>query len=251
MAGTWSTSGGANRSLAGLSTGSVAVLAVRVWDMNEAPTYEQAVMRQDHGPFYYEVRPSGLDPTNNFMFNFRAINHIGLRCEHIASIAPLLHNQPQSLTVTRGQDITLTVTVTNACLVHWRFEGDFVGQGNAWAVQPFVAPYFFTNYLRITNAQPSHSGSYQFIAENYTGSVTSQVARLTVRPSPQFTATRFDNGAFAFHVSEETGRPVIIETAPDLNPGTPWTPVLTNTAPFAFTNSTAADRQRFYRTVIR
>lgn len=59
-------------------------------------------------------------------------------------------------------------------------------------------------------------------------SVTSQVASLTV------------------------GRPVIIETATDLDPETAWTPVFTNTAPLWFTNSAAAtDRQRFYRTVFR
>ena len=59
------------------------------------------------------------------------------------------------------------------------------------------------------------------------------------------------SGAFAFRVSEETGRTLVIETAPDLNPATVWMPVFTNTAPFWFTNSTPADRQRFYRSVLR
>ena len=81
--------------------------------------------------------------------------------------------------------------------------------------------------------------------------MTSQVARLTVRPPPQFTSAQYQNGTFAFHVSEETGRAVVVETAPDLNPATAWTPVVTNTAPFWFTNSLPADRQRFYRTVLR
>ena len=85
----------------------------------------------------------------------------------------------------------------------------------------------------------------------YPRGVTSQVAQLTVNLPPQLGSVRYDNGAFAFHVLEDTGREAVIETAPDLNPSTPWTPVFTNTAPFSFTNSTPADRQRFYRTVIR
>ena len=249
--GTWV---GGNRTLSGLSVGSVAVLAVRVWDISQAPTYEQAIAMgsivKDNGPFYYEVKPFLPDPTNYFMFNFQAINHVGWRCEHF-NMPPSLHDQPQSLTVTRGQDVTLTATVTNTCLGHWRFNGVFAGGGGVFND---VRPDFFgygSYPLRITNAQPSHAGSYQFIAENYVGSVTSQVAVLTVVTPAHLTSARYVDGAFAFHVSEDTGRAAVIETASDLNPGTTWTPVFTNTAPFSFTNSTPADRQRFYRTVFR
>jgi len=241
---------GGTRTLTGLAPGQLAVLTVRVWNTNEAPTYEQATDRSIHGPFFYEVKPSGLDPTNYFMFNFRAINHIGWRCEQLTNM-PSFHHQPQSLTVARGQDVMLTATITNACLGQWRFNGNFVGRGDISAVLPLFAPFFYTNYLRITNVQPSHAGSYQFMAENYVGTITSQVVTLTVVTPPQFTSARYDNDAFAFHVSEETGRLVIIETAPDLYPETTWMPVFTNTAPFAFTNSTPADRQRFYRTVLQ
>jgi hypothetical protein len=255
LAGTWSTATGASRTLSGLSVGSVAVLAVRVWDISQAPTYEQAIaigsFWSDNGPFYYQVT-SGLDSTNYFMFNFRAIYHIGLRCYHVTNAPPSFDSQPQSLTVTRGQGVMLTATVTNACLGHWRFNGNFVGQGDHSPVPPGQGLFFYTRYtLPITNAQPSHAGSYQFIAENYAGSITSQVAVLTVVTPPQLTSARYDNGAFAFQVSEDTGRTVVIETASDLHPGTTWMPVLTNIAPFLFTNSAATDRQRFYRTVFR
>src|SRR5688572_21886849 len=42
---------GGTRTLPGLAPGQVAVLTVRVWNMNEAPTYEQATDRSVHGPF--------------------------------------------------------------------------------------------------------------------------------------------------------------------------------------------------------
>jgi hypothetical protein len=227
--------------LFGLSVGSLAVLAIRAWPDTLAATYEQAeaagIPTYDSGPFYYEVKPDGLSPTNYSMFEFCERNErtrLGDTCTEAA--APTLLNQLQRQTVARGADIALTAIVTNACLGHWRFNGNFISVGSR---------------LVLTNVQPSHAGSYQFIAENYAGSVTSQVAMVTVLSPPQFTSARYENGAFAFHVSEETGRALVIETAPDLNPGTSWTPVLTNTAPFWFTNGAAADRQRFYRTVFR
>jgi hypothetical protein len=111
-----------------------------------------------------------------------------------------------------------------------------------------------SRFLTLRNVQSSQAGDYRVIVGPLWGpSVTSQVARLTVEVPPQFSLARYDNGAFAFHVSEVTGRLIVVETAADLNPATAWIPVFTNTAPFWFTNSnsTATDRQRFYRTVLR
>jgi len=248
---------GGGRELFGLSIGSVAVLTIRVWPIVLAATYEEAeaagIPTYDSGPFYYQVKPvdPGLSPTNYSMLGFcerNALARLGGTCTGTAF--PALLNQLQSQTVARGADITLTAIVTNACLGHWRFNGNFIDPGAIDVPGWRDGSNYLYHSLVLANVQASHAGSYQFIAENYAGSVTSQVAVITVVTPAQLALSRYDNGAFAFHVSEETGRAVVIETAPDLNPATPWAPVFTNTAPFSFTNSTPADRQRFYRTVV-
>jgi hypothetical protein len=232
---------GGNRTLTGLSPGQLAVLSVRAWDVRSGATYEQAFLRKDNGPFYYQV-PTGsnLSPTNFFMYNFRANN--ALTPIPTNPPPPFFDVQPQSQTVRRSENVMLTVAVSNGWLGHWRFNGNVID---------LSSPCRDARTLLLTNVQPSHAGAYQFIAENYSACVTSQVAVLTVVTPPQLTAARYDQGAFAFQVLEDTSRQVVIETAPDLNPSTTWNPVFTNTAPFWFTNSTATDRQRFYRTVFR
>jgi hypothetical protein len=160
--GTWV---GENRTLTGLSVGSLAVLAVRVWDINLAPTYEQALAlgapTHDCGPFYYQVRLSGA-ATNFYMFEFRARNGLS-GCS--GSGVPTFQTQPQSQTVASGDTLTLSSMVLNACLYQWWFNGQIVG---------------FRPTLVISNVQSSHAGSYQLIAGNYSGSVTSQPVSVTV-----------------------------------------------------------------------
>ncbi len=162
--GTWV---GSDRTLSGLSVGSLAVLAVRVWDMSQAPTYEQALAwgtpAHDCGPFYYEVKPDGLSsPTNYFMFEFRARNGLDA-CP--SNQLPVFQSQPQNQTVYRGDTLTLSADVVAGCLYQWRFNGQIVG---------------YRPTLVISNAQASHSGSYQLIAGNFSGSVTSQTASVGV-----------------------------------------------------------------------
>jgi len=235
--GTWR---GGMRTLVGIPPGTPVRLQVRIWDILWGQTYEEAdsnrvVFSRSPTFDYMTPLPDG-DLGAYFMVNFGAFGPLG------CGIQPWgILQQPTNQVSSVGETVIMSVDYGGPCRVQWQFNGaDIPGQ-------------VFFRKLRINNVQLHHEGDYRFILPAFgtQPAVTSQVARLTVRPPPQLTSALYDNGAFAFQVSEETGRLVVIETAPDLDPETTWIPVFTNTAPFAFTNSTPADRQRFYRSVLR
>jgi hypothetical protein len=239
LAGSWI---GGMRTLVGIPPGTPVRLQVQIWDGSWP--YEEALSNgfvwgpYDYPAFNYTPPPHGSSLNAYYMSNFPGSNPLRGDCSYPQPGTAILEH-PASRVVSVGETVILSTVVTNACYVkHWQFNGSNVlGQ---------IFPK-----LRINNIQPHHQGDYRLIVFGGGGFRTSQVARITVRPPPQLASPRYDNGAFAFHVSEDTGRPIVIETAPDLDPETAWTAVFTNTAPFAFTNSTPADRQRYYRTVIR
>jgi len=235
LAGTWS---GARRTLVGMSPGTTATLQVRLWDSDWGSTYQEAQTNGSrfHGQsttFTYRVPPHGSSPLDYYIEGFRAFS---THCPPIFG-PPAFLSQPADQVAYIGQTVIFPNVTTNICMIHWQFNGTNLFSGR-------FGP------LRINNVQLQHEGDYRVIvpAIGGTSAMTSQVARLTVRPAPQLTSSRYDSGAFAFQVLENTGNAVVIETAPNLNPATTWTPLFTNTAPFWFTNSTPADRQRFYRT---
>jgi hypothetical protein len=164
--GTWL---GGNRILTGLTPGQLAVLSVRAWDIRSGATYEQAAVRIDNGPFYYQVPGPNADPTDYFMHNFRAINYALVLIP--TNGPPLFHVQPQSQAVRRGENVMLTVVVSNNWLGHWRFNGNVIDMST---------PCRGAQTLLLTNVQPGDAGSYQFIAGNHTASVTSEVAVVSV-----------------------------------------------------------------------
>ncbi|MCI0746377.1 MAG: immunoglobulin domain-containing protein [Verrucomicrobia subdivision 3 bacterium] len=236
LAGTWMP---ANKALIGFAQGSVVVLAVKVWDGNFGSTYEQAMvtggMARDCGPFYYQV-PYAIpySPTNFYMFGFRANNSLE-RCP--TNRPPIIETQPLSINAVVGSTITLAPDVRDACLFQWRRNGaDTVA---------------FQQTLSLTNVQPAHAGDYQLIAGNYTGSVTSEVATVTVVVPPQIGLVARTNEEFRFFVPGEAGA-WVVETATNLNLPASWLRVHTNRVPFWYTNFiTPGDPLRFYRVVLR
>ncbi len=236
--GTWS---GGMRTLVGVPPGTPVQIMVDVWNNDVLATYDEAVrtgmvwMRSVF--FNYVPPPPGSSIEAHYITNFSGFTTPSVPCSGLGQ--PSIRVQPTNQTVKVGDTLVLSVVSTNVCTHQWQFNGTNIT----------VLPG--SRFLLLTNVQPSQAGDYRVIVKGFFVGITSQVARLTILAPPQFMSPRYDNGAFAFQVSEETGRPVIIETAPDLHPSTTWTPVFTNTSPFAFTNSTPADRQRYYRTVLR
>lgn len=100
----------------------------------------------------------------------------------IPPAAPLITNQPQSLTVIAGVTTNLFVGATGtAPLVYqWFFDTTTPVGGNS-------------NRLTLANVQASAAGSYHVIVSNSVGTVTSVVATLTVNPAPPFVITQPQN----------------------------------------------------------
>jgi hypothetical protein len=82
---------------------------------------------------------------------------------------PSITQQPASLVVTQGNSATFSVTATGDAPLsyQWRLNGGNIGGANG------------TSY-NIPSAQPANAGNYTVVVSNNSGSVTSQVATLTV-----------------------------------------------------------------------
>ena len=88
------------------------------------------------------------------------------------AIAPTITTQPTSRSVTEGSSTTFNTATsgTEPFAYQWQFQAaDLLNATNA--------------SLTISGIQPSHAGSYQLIVSNLVGTVTSQVAVLTVNAS--------------------------------------------------------------------
>jgi hypothetical protein len=96
----------------------------------------------------------------------------------IPPAAPLITNQPQSLTVTAGVTTNFLVGATGTApfAYVWLFNTNTPVGSNS-------------NRLTLANVQQDNTGSYQVIVSNNVGSVTSVVATLTVNPAPPFVIT--------------------------------------------------------------
>jgi uncharacterized protein YpmS len=91
-------------------------------------------------------------------------------------VPPGIQTQPNNLTVTLGQNASFSVVANGSApfSYQWNFDGTAMsGDTNAW--------------LTLTNVQTSQSGSYTVVVVNPAGSVTSQVAALTVNIPPGIT----------------------------------------------------------------
>jgi len=137
-------------------------------------------------------------------------------------VPPSILIQPVSLTVTQGQSAIFSVSaIGDAPLFYrWNFNGTEIAGA--------------TNSLIISNAQPTHAGSYRVIVSNHVGSVTSSIATLTIRaldfgdaPDPGYATLLATNGARhvilpGLHLgagvdSESDGQPNASATGDDLN----------------------------------
>jgi hypothetical protein len=91
-------------------------------------------------------------------------------------VPPAIHTQPNSQTVTQGQDASFSVVANGSPPFgyQWRLnKTNLSGATNA--------------SLTLTNVQASQSGDYTVVVTNPAGSVTSQVATLTVNLPPTIT----------------------------------------------------------------
>ena len=155
---------------------------------------------------------------------------------------PIFVTQPQDQMLYAGTSAAFTsLAIGNpAATYQWRFAGTNIsGATNA-------------SYTK-TNVQTNDSGGYTVVASNTSGSVTSAVAQLTVLTTAATLAgpTWTTNNAFQLTVARETNFNYIIQVNTNLNFSN-WVSVVTNTAPFNYTDNAASNSpQRFYRAIYK
>jgi len=162
--------------------------------------------------------------------------------------APLIITQPLSRTNFAGTTATFSATAVGADQLHcqWRMQGsNLVEGGNLSGVTA-------TN-LVIGNVQPGDAGDYTVVVTNTYGSVTSQVARLTVEVVAPETLQAQVLAAGLLHVviQGSPGRVFTWQGSPDLFH---WARLSTHTnqnRTLVLTNARPAGRKAyFYRTAV-
>ena len=123
---------------------------------------------------------TNVQPVNAGSYQVVVTNAIGSITSATAiltiRVSPSITAQPQSQTNLAGTTANFSVTASGTAPVsfQWRFGGmDLSGQTNAT--------------LTLANVQPVNAGSYQVVVANIAGSITSEVATLTVFVPPSIT----------------------------------------------------------------
>ena len=120
----------------------------------------------------------------------------------VAPVLPSISDQPDPITVFKGDDATFAVTATGGDLTYQWQKGttDLVEEGNHLGVN--------TASLTVSNAQTADEGNYRVVITNPQGSVTSDAVSLKVDdklPAPYITsslaATGKINSAFSYQIT--------------------------------------------------
>jgi hypothetical protein len=156
-------------------------------------------------------------------------------------LAPYLSSQPINLVVTLGQSAAFSAA------------GQGVpAPGYQWLKNGSPVANTTNATLTIASAGAGDAANYSVIISNSVGSVTSDVATLTVNvpPAPTIDSLTLSSGQLSFEVNGSAGYLYGIQTSTNL---TIWQTVFTTnvaTMPFNWTDSNLVDPLRFYRAVI-
>jgi hypothetical protein len=155
--------------------------------------------------------------------------------------APIFTTHPQSQTVYQGNNVTFTSTAIGTPNPTYQWRSNSVNINGATS----------SSYTIVT-VQTNHAANYTVVASNASGSVTSQVALLTVLTSQAtLSGPAVTNNSFQMTVSQVSGLNYIIQGNTNLST-TNWVSIVTNTAPFTLTDTGFTNHpQRFYRAIYK
>ena len=159
----------------------------------------------------------------------------------LPQLAPYISSQPTNLSVNLGQPAAFSTTGQGIPAPAYRWLKNGSPLANA------------TNAtLNIASALGSDAANYSVIVSNSTGSVTSDIAALTVNvpPAPTIGSLTLSGGQLSFLVSGSAGFIYGVQTSTNL---ANWQTVFTTNAsimPFLWTDTSVIDPMRFYRAVI-
>ncbi len=153
---------------------------------------------------------------------------------------PAISQAPTNRAVPLGETINLLVEATGSPTpsLQWRWNGlPLAGRTNAT--------------LTLTNFQAAQAGTYSVIASNFLGTLTNEVATLTLAELLRLhSATYLTNGTFRLLLSGDLGPKTVVQASSNL---LNWLPVFTNlipAVPIEVIDAGASNHPlRFYRAV--
>lgn len=200
----------------------------------EAPSYacaEGGTNQMTSGCSPLASCPTGPDPV--------APMNLSLQLLLQALPTPSFASQPQSLTNAPGTVATFSAGAvgTLPLAYQWQFNGSNIASA-------------VNSSLSLTNVQSTNAGSYTLVVTNALGTVTSQVAVLTVLTPPTILGQQYLDGSFKLNFSGPAGQTYRILTSTNVaGPISTWIVLANGTFPFlgTFTDSSASnDSVRFY-----
>ena len=155
---------------------------------------------------------------------------------------PTITSQPQSATVPVGSNVTFTVSANGTAPLSFQ-----------WQKDGFPLPGETGASFTLNNIASNQSGDYTVVVSNAAGSVTSQVAKLTVTvpmSAPMIESVIYATGAINLRWHALAGRTYQVQFKDDLSQAS-WSILgqfpATGSMMTALDSSAAASSQRFYR----
>ena len=155
---------------------------------------------------------------------------------------PSITSQPQSATVPVGSNVTFTVSANGTAPLSFQ-----------WQKDGFPLPGETGASFTLNNIASNQSGDYTVVVSNAAGSVTSQVAKLTVTvpmSAPMIESVIYATGAINLRWHALAGRTYQVQFKDDLSQAS-WSILgqfpATGSMMTALDSSAAASSQRFYR----
>jgi hypothetical protein len=195
---------------------------------------------------------TNVQVANEGLYSVVLTNGNGLMVTQSATLtllrAPVLTQQPTNLTVTSGGDAAFTATADGTAPLRYQW----------WYNQTNLLPGATAPTLTLPSVQPIQAGAYRVVITNTVGSVTSDVATLTVtlNEPPRFDPTTgivSSGGPVQFTFQGQAGLSYSVLWTNQLGGNPEDWPVLTNipmlnaTQPVPIQDDTAGQSQRFYR----
>jgi pectate lyase len=116
-------------------------------------------------------------------------------------VAPVFTSQPASILVLQGHNAVFTANVFGTAPISYQ-----------WSLNGSIIPGATFSMLTLTNVQLSQAGGYTLVASNSVGTVTSQVATLTVTPPIPIPLTAYNLVGFG---RLTTGGGILPDTDPN------------------------------------
>ena len=166
----------------------------------------------------------------------------------LLTVIPALSvSSPQSQTNYAGKSVSISVTATGAPPISYQWQKGGVNLSNGGAISGIA-----TNTLSIAPAATNHSGNYQVVVTNSSGSVTSSVAILSIVPVPRLAPSLLSGNPALNATGGVANSSYVVQRSTNLANTSGWVPVKTNVVPsngsISFTDTNPPpSAQRFYR----